>query len=313
MALEPPAGLDDDRRGIWRETVTAVLEAGTIARLDETSLAAYTEAVWNWRRATDLLRATDILIERDGKPAPNPALAIQAEAARVIAVFARQFRLTAGGLGQRPAAIEPQPAGGGHAPCATCGQPHDPDHCQGHSRDGTQCRLAKGQRTDHPGFGNCGYHLGATPSGRQHAMREQASAALFKLARHGEVRPVSDPLELLADLAGEAVAWKDAIAGLVNELPSLTGEDHAGDERLRALVPLMERAMTQAGRFAVEMAKLDIDERLVGVHRRAAELAGADLVALIDRVARALGHDPGDPGTRRLIAGALGPGRELTA
>jgi len=98
--LDPPAHLDDARRAIWRDTLAQIMEAGTIARLDPNSLAAYVEAVHTHQRATHLLAQTDILINREGTPAPNPALHIQQTAARTIATFARQFRLTATAPGQ---------------------------------------------------------------------------------------------------------------------------------------------------------------------------------------------------------------------
>jgi P27 family predicted phage terminase small subunit len=125
--LDPPAHLSPAARTLWTQTVQAILEAGTITRLDPNSLTAYVSAVRSHQRATQILDRTDIMIERGGTPAhgqpgepgyrpatpgklaPNPALAIQRETAQVIATFARQFRLNAGQPPGQPADQPGQP------------------------------------------------------------------------------------------------------------------------------------------------------------------------------------------------------------
>jgi hypothetical protein len=85
------------------------------------------------------------------------------------------------------------------------------ERCGGRTRAGTPCKLPAGHGTGHPGVGRCDHHGGATPTHRAHAERvllERAEgAALAKLHRIG-AEPIGNPLETLAELAGEARQWQ---------------------------------------------------------------------------------------------------------
>jgi len=99
--LDPPDSLDSDRRQIWLAALQEIMEAGTLQRLNPPSLSAYVEAVYVHQRATTMIQQSDVLLEHDGRPIANPALKVQEAAARIIAQFARQFRLTAAAPGQQ--------------------------------------------------------------------------------------------------------------------------------------------------------------------------------------------------------------------
>jgi hypothetical protein len=126
------------------------------------------------------------------------------------------------------------------------------------------------------------------------AARQQAGAELAAL----DVAPVGDPLAQLALLAGQAVAWKDAMAGRVNHLAGLRYEGTGAGEQLRAEVALWERALDRCERVLVAMAKLNIDERLAKINEAEADImercfraAIADLgfdFEMQDRAGRAL-------------------------
>lgn len=109
-ALDPPDNLSADERAVWLSAVQQIMEAGQLDRIDTNGLAAYVSAVISNRRAAELLRASDVLIDRDGRPAVNPALAVQQQTAQTIATFDRQFRLNYGRT--QPAPERPAPAGG---------------------------------------------------------------------------------------------------------------------------------------------------------------------------------------------------------
>jgi hypothetical protein len=145
-----------------------------------------------------------------------------------------------------------------------------------HGRDGT-CTQAAGWGTTHPGTGRCKLHGGNTPSGRIAAAEQQARAQLARL----DVAPVESALSELAKIAGQVVAWKDMLAEKVNALTSLRYEAEAGGEQLRAEVALWERALDRCGKFLVDMAKLDIDERLARVTEQQAEQISAALTAVL--------------------------------
>lgn len=145
-----------------------------------------------------------------------------------------------------------------------------------HGRDGT-CTQTAGWGTTHPGVGRCKLHGGSAPSGRIAAAEQQARAQLARL----DVPPVDNALTALAAIAGEVVAWKDMLAGKVNALSSLRYEGVGAGEQLRAEVALWERALDRCGKFLVDMAKLDIDERLARVTEQQAEQISAALTAVL--------------------------------
>ena len=59
---------------------------------------------------------------------------------------------------------------------------------------------------------------------------------------------------------------------MVNELGSLRYESKTGGgEQLRAEVAVLERAMDRCGRLIVDLAKLNIDERIVQINARVTE------------------------------------------
>jgi uncharacterized protein YukE len=95
-----------------------------------------------------------------------------------------------------------------------------------------------------------------------------------------DVPPVENALTELAKIAGQVVAWKDALAGKVNALTSLRYEGESG-EQLRSEVVLWERALDRCEKFLTAMARLDIDERLARVTERQAEQVSAALTAVL--------------------------------
>src|ERR1700716_1108316 len=91
---DPPVNLPPAQTAIWAETVDPLQAAGRTS-VDSNALAAYVSAVHSHRQATDLLNQSTVLTVRDGHPVPNPALAVQKDAAAVIRSFGRQFATSA--------------------------------------------------------------------------------------------------------------------------------------------------------------------------------------------------------------------------
>ena len=151
------------------------------------------------------------------------------------------------------------------------------ERCGGRTRAGTLCKLPAGHGTDHPGVGRCDHHCGATPTHRAHAERvlldRAEESALAELGRIG-VEPVGNPLEALAELAGEARQWERILRRQVAELESLSQMTPAGVEQVRQVVILFERAMDRAVAFAALCARLDVDERIFRLNERLAEAQG---------------------------------------
>lgn len=157
--------------------------------------------------------------------------------------------------------------------------------CGGTNRQGGPCKNAAGYKTDHPGAGNCTFHGGSTRTGRISALNEQAERLLHRM----DAPPCSDPLEALQRLAGRALALEEVIGKLVNDLTEIRYESGGdsefgkggGGEQLRAEVGVLERAMDRCGRLLVDIARLNIDERLARVTERQAEMMQAALTATL--------------------------------
>jgi hypothetical protein len=133
------------------------------------------------------------------------------------------------------------------------------------------CRKPAGWGTSHPGRGRCRLHGGSTRSQTRRAVDEQIEERARVIVGQLGTRPVENPLAELQQLAGRVLAWEHAIGRMVNDLTSLRYETEFG-EQLRSEVALLERAMDRCERVLVAMARLDIDERLVKITQRQADL-----------------------------------------
>ncbi|HEY2088337.1 MAG TPA: hypothetical protein VGH54_20255, partial [Mycobacterium sp.] len=122
-----------------------------------------------------------------------------------------------------------------------------------------------------------------TKAAREQEITQQAARELARL----DVAPVTDPLTELARLAGQAVAWKDAMAEKVNELSSMRYENQNGGEQLRAEIALWERALDRCVATLTAMAKLNIEERLAGIRQQTADM----LERALDAALKASGAD----------------------
>ncbi|MER7927035.1 HGGxSTG domain-containing protein [Streptomyces sp. NPDC096057] len=117
----------------------------------------------------------------------------------------------------------------------------------------------------------CRKHGGASPQAKSAAERRQLEAGARALLADLDVDPVGDPLAALLRLGGQAIAWQEAAAKLVNELADIRYRAANGTEQLRAEVALFERATDRACQVLATIAKLRIDERLTAVSERQAE------------------------------------------
>ena len=140
--------------------------------------------------------------------------------------------------------------------------------CTARRKDGGPCGGAAVRGAD-----KCRMHLGKRADLVK--LEYEASRQLARL----KLPPIDDPLTALAEIASEAVWWKDQMGGLVNSLTSLRyeAEGAGGGEQLRSEVALWERALDRCERFLTAMARLNIDERLA----RISEAQAAAVIAAI--------------------------------
>ncbi|MEV5944231.1 hypothetical protein [Streptomyces sp. NPDC051994] len=99
------------------------------------------------------------------------------------------------------------------------------------------------------------------------------------------VAPVDNPLRALAELAGEMTVFKDALAGLVRKLDvdEIRYKGGAG-EQIRAEVILYERALERTGQLLVNVARLNIDDRLAAIEEKQADAVIAAIEAALASV-----------------------------
>jgi hypothetical protein len=147
--------------------------------------------------------------------------------------------------------------------------------CGAARRNGAgDCKRDAGAGTSHKGFGNCSWHGGSSPSGSRSADGKRLEAEAQKLLYRHDAPPAANPLEALQALAGRALAMEGALGELVNRLTSIRyeGKGEGGAEQLRAEVAVLERAMDRAGKLLVDIARLNIDERLVKIEEGKARI-----------------------------------------
>lgn len=162
----------------------------------------------------------------------------------------------------------------------------DHERCTGHlsknhpTDPGGRC---PNRRMDHQTV--CYRHGGNSPQAKAGAQRREAEDKLERQVRRQlarlEVAPVDNPFTALAQLAGQVVAWKDALADHVNALTELRYEDAKGAEQLRSEVALFERALDRCNTVLTNMGRLNIDDRLAVINEKQAEKVIAAVDALL--------------------------------
>ncbi|MGW7001416.1 hypothetical protein ACWGCW_00965 [Streptomyces sp. NPDC054933] len=137
------------------------------------------------------------------------------------------------------------------------------------------------------GLAVCYRHGGNAPQSRRAAERRineaKVEAQMAKILAANGVAPVDNPLEALRELAGEARSLKDALGERVNDLKDdIRYESKAGGEQLRAEVALYERSLDRLGKLLVQIAALNLDERLVRIEEGKAAVIIDIIVATLD-------------------------------
>jgi hypothetical protein len=130
----------------------------------------------------------------------------------------------------------------------------------------------------------CYAHGGASPRARNAAAMKLAEDKARKLLiKMGVTPPVVNSLEELQRVAGEVVAWKDACAEMINKLHeeevALRYESSQHLEQVRTEVLLWERSLDRAVATLSALARLNLDQRLVGIKEKTAEMISAALAS----------------------------------
>lgn len=138
----------------------------------------------------------------------------------------------------------------------------------------------------------CYVHGGAAPAVKAAAARRLAVAEveieLENMIAFESFRGVTDPLQVLAELAERALATERALAARVN---SLAEDDRlrykasgAGTEQLRAEVALWERWHKQAAHLVDRLAAHDFEGRRVALAEAQGQMVAAAVRRILDRM-----------------------------
>lgn len=189
--------------------------------------------------------------------------------------------------------------------------------CRGHKKDGSPC-------TNYPRKGGvvCNSHGGKAPQVQAKAQRRLQEGELrAELERLGALLPITDPFTALMEHAAKVRAW---MLFLEERVSSLRHSSQWDTEQIRGEVELYTRAMKETRETLTDIARLKLDDRLIGVREATANMvleamkagfasAGVTGVAQTNAIAVAGRHlrviqggmAPGDPGED-------GPAREAT-
>lgn len=168
--------------------------------------------------------------------------------------------------------------------------------CTATARSGSRCR-----KRPEPGMTVCRMHGGATRQAREAARLRLLEAKVQGELERREIRPVVNPVEHLAELGGEVLAWHDLCRTHLQHLRSWDYTDLRGVEDVRALIALYERSLERAVSTMERMARLGLDaETLRQQLRIEAERPSREQAAALD------------PLIRRVID-AMGPSAEQRA
>jgi hypothetical protein len=105
-----------------------------------------------------------------------------------------------------------------------------------------------------------------------------ADAKIAAFLQNNEIVPVDNPLEALKELAGEIVMIKDWLRGQVTHLDN---ESAVQGEQIAAIMQLYSNCLDKSERVLVNIAKLNIDDRL-------AHIQGAQAAMMVKVLSEAL-------------------------
>jgi hypothetical protein len=223
-----------------------------------------------------------VIVYRYKGTLPGPRKA-ENDAERCIGIYGEKYKGDPAKIGQR---CECRAVDGSY--CRNHAEVPDEKRCRGHLSKNHPTN--PGGRCPQPAMGGlhvCYRHGGNAPQARKAAKRRineaRVEAKAMKILEAHGITPVTNPLQELQELAGRAKANMEKLDVMVDNLAEIRYESQIGQEQLRAEVALLERAQAFFRQILVDMAKLNLDERLVRVEEGKA-------AAIIDVINATLDH-----------------------
>jgi hypothetical protein len=158
----------------------------------------------------------------------------------------------------------------------------------------------------------CDSHGGKAKAARAKAAERLAEAEAAKQVAKFGWDPIGNPYEVLSDLLGEIVAFKDYLRGKVDELDRLVTFGEAG-EQVKGVLGAYERALDRSLKAAGEIGKLDLSARALAFDGALAQAQAERLELVINETLTAMEFAPevGAEFWRRLVAGLGSARREI--
>jgi len=174
--------------------------------------------------------------------------------------------------------------------------------CGARTRSGGACKRHPG-----PGLTRCKFHGGASPLALQKAQERLAEqAARRTLASLGQpISPVVDPVSELERLAGEVVAFKDALLALVGDLQEIRYKSGQQFEQVRGEVQVFLSAIARCESVLSKIVALDLDSRRLALDQAKVILVVSAIDSVLSHRDLALDPDRQRRG-RELLARRLG-------
>jgi hypothetical protein len=140
------------------------------------------------------------------------------------------------------------------------------------------------------GLDRCQYHGAGHPAAREmgeRVMRDRVEQHRLKqlIKQHGlSEEEALNPLLQLQKLGIETLAVKQFFLEEMAKLEGMVYDDRLGIEQVRQMVQLYERAADRANRLLVDMARLDIDNRLAKITERQGDIIATILEKVLSRL-----------------------------
>ena len=148
--------------------------------------------------------------------------------------------------------------------------------CTARNRRGEPCKNRPVR-----GANVCSTHGGLAPQVRAKAAERVLEMRVAGELARREIVPVTNPVLVVQDLAGEALAWLALCRDQLGELQRIDYTDARAVQDVRPAVALYERALDKAHRIAADMVRL-------GIEAKAASALERDAVEVISFARRAI-------------------------
>lgn len=163
----------------------------------------------------------------------------------------------------------------------------EPRLCGAKTRDGDPCKLPPVT-----GATRCRMHGGSSLGSRQRAAEREVRGTISREVERLTVEPVTDPARQLAEMAAEAISFKNLARDKILQLEEWESTSLLGVETVRAVVVVYTQAMRDAAQITEKLLKYGVDSHMVtGETERPSREQAETLSRVLDRAVSLAGFD----------------------